>query len=96
MGRIAKAMQLVAIAAIQNHHGARPLRRTLNLEVAAATHRATNQLGRAASDELLVFLIRDDDLAGDHCPTGAALLSLAEKCPLQARFGSIRAPKRLG
>lgn len=109
-----------------------------------------DQLGRAAGDELLVFLaslIRDDDLAvrmggdefvvlmpgatvprgrqfteslrqlflqqikamhptgplvnlpmgaaslaGDHCPTGAALLSLAEKCP--NRHGSVQSEPR--
>ena len=56
IGQIARAMQRVCIHAIQNHHEARHLRRTLDHRIAEATQRATNQLKRMTQRDPLTDL----------------------------------------
>ena len=56
IGQIARAMQRICVHAIQNHHEARQLRRTLDHRIAEATQRATNQLKRMTQRDPLTDL----------------------------------------
>ena len=56
VGQVARAMQRVCIHAIQNHHEASHLRRTLDHRIAEATQRATNQLRRLTQRDPLTDL----------------------------------------
>lgn len=56
IGQIARAMQRICVHAIQNHHAAHQLRRTLDHRIAEATQRATNQLKRMTQRDPLTDL----------------------------------------
>ena len=56
IGQIARAVQRICVHAIENHHEAKQLRRTLDHRIAEATQRATNQLKRMTQRDPLTDL----------------------------------------